>query len=120
MYKHLSSTAFITTLILASGALSASAQNIPVRNTNHTGPGHSTTNYTYIEGSSYVSPYVNNTGEWSRGKNPDSQCYHGNYGYNGQTSNYDHSSCVVVYDAKTYTRLLRGSSSMGGTQYYGQ
>ncbi len=83
--------------------------------------GQTLTGIQYIEGTSYRSKYAgNNEGEWSHGKDPDSPCYHGNYGYNGQTSNYDHSKCVVVYDAQTYTRLLRGSSSMGGTQYYGQ
>ncbi len=120
MFKHLISTACFAAITLASATLSASAQDIPDRNVKHSGPGHAATHYTYTEGSNYVSPYVNNTGEWSFGKNPDSQCYHGNYGYNGQTSSYDHASCVVVYDAQTYTRLLRGSSSMGGTQYYGQ
>lgn len=120
MNKYLISAICSAIITLASGVIPAQAQNIPARNTNHSGPGHADTNYSYIEGSSYVSPFVNNTGEWSYGKNPDSQCYHGNYGYNGQTSNYDHSECVVVYDAQTYTRLLRGSSSMGGTQYYGQ
>ncbi len=102
------------------GSAQATTTGIPARNSNHNGAGHAVTNYPYIEGGSYVSPFVNNTGEWSGGKNPDSQCYHGNYGYNGQTSNYDHSRCVVVYDAQTYVRLLRGSGAMGGTQYYGQ
>lgn len=109
-----------TALSLTLVATTASAQNIPARNSNHNGAGHAVTNYPYIEGTSYVSPYVNNTGEWSGGKNPDSQCYHGNYGYNGQTSNYDHATCVVVYDAQTYVRLLRGSSTRGGTMYFGQ
>ena len=105
-------------LTLTFGPGFASSQNIPARNSDHDGPGHQVTNYPYIEGSSYVSPYVNNTGEWSGGKNPDSQCYHGNYGYNGQTSNYDHATCVVVYDAQTYVRLLRGSGARGGTQSF--
>jgi len=96
-------------------------------NTRHTrartAVAHTTTavpKYEYIEGPRYRSPYAgNNAGEWSYGKDADSPCYHGNYGYNGQTSNYDPSKCVVVYDAKTYVRLLRGSSSMGGTQFFG-
>ncbi|PCH98859.1 MAG: hypothetical protein COB84_00870 [Rhodobacteraceae bacterium] len=108
-----------TLAVLAIGATAASAQNIPARNANHNGPGHQVTNYPYVEGGSYVSPYVNATGHYSGGKNPDSRCYHGNFGYNGQTSNYDHSSCVVVYDAQTYVRLLRGSSPRGGTSYWG-
>lgn len=115
--KHILSTAaFFVTIIIAS---TASAQNIPARNSDHTGAGHQVTNYPYIEGNSYVSPYAgNNAGEWSF-KDADSQCYHGNYGYNGQTSNYDHSNCVVVYDAQTYARLLKGSGAAGGTQYFG-
>ena len=141
MVKPLNFAVYTTALALTFGATAASAQNafngyqgnytnagsvqaattgIPARNSNHNGAGHAVTNYPYIEGTSYVSPYVNNTGEWNGGKNPDSQCYHGNYGYNGQTSNYDHSSCVVVYDAQTYVRLLRGSSTRGGTMYFGQ
>ncbi|MFK5996507.1 MAG: hypothetical protein QM492_00180 [Rhodobacterales bacterium] len=83
-------------------------------------PGSAITDYEYIEGPHYRSPYAgNNAGEWSYGKDADSPCYHGNYGYNGQTTNYDPSKCVVVYDAQTYVRLLRGSSSMGGTQFFG-
>jgi hypothetical protein len=96
-----------------------STTGTPARNAKHTGAGHARTGYQYIEGSTYTSPYENNTGEYS-GRNPDSRCYSGNYGYNGQTSNYDHSVCEVVYDAQTYVRLLRGSSAMGGTQYFGQ
>ena len=117
--KHLLSiAATIASVSLLVAASTASAQNIPARNSDHTGAGHQVTNYPYIEGSSYVSPYVNNTGEYSGGKKADSQCYHGNYGVNGQTSNYDHSSCVVVYDAQTYVRLLRGSSAAGGTMSF--
>ncbi len=118
MKNFLSIAAFAAVIATTSAA---SAQNIPARNSDHTGPGHQVTDYPYIEGGSYVSPYANgnNVGEWSRGKDADSQCYHGNYGYNGQTSNYDHSECVVVYDAQTYVRLLKGSGAAGGTQYFG-
>ncbi len=94
--------------------------NFYTQNSYPAGPGTAITDYEYIEGPRYRSPYAgNNAGEWSYGKDADSPCYHGNYGYNGQTSNYDHSKCVVVYDAQTYVRLLRGSSSMGGTQFFG-
>lgn len=118
MKNLLSTAACAAVMTLALGAVSASAQNIPARNSDHNGAGHQVTNYPYVEGSTYVSPYQIGANEWSGGKNPDSQCYHGNYGYRGQTSNYDHSSCVVVYDAQTYVRLLRGSSAMGGTQSF--
>ena len=119
MNNLLNTTACAAILTLAFGGTLASAQNIPARNSDHTGAGHAATTYQYIEGGSYVSPYAdNNAGDWSYGKDADSQCYHGNYGFNGQTSNFDHSTCVVVYDAQTYVRLLRGSSAMGGTQYF--
>ena len=115
--KSFLSIAALTTVIATTST--ASAQNIPARNSDHTGPGHQVTDYPYIEGNSYVAPYAgNNAGEWSF-KDAESQCYHGNYGYNGQTSNYDHSKCVVVYDAQTYARLLKGSGVAGGTQYFG-
>ena len=100
-------TASVASMTMILGASDALAQN-------------SFNGYEYIEGSHYTSPYAgNNVGEWSYGKDPDSRCYHGNYGFNGQTTNYDPSKCVVVYDAQTYVRLLRGSSSMGGTEYFG-
>ncbi len=107
MKNLLSVTASIVSATIVLGTGSALAQN-------------TFNGYQYIEGPRYRSPYAgNNAGEWSYGKDADSPCYHGNYGYNGQTTNYDPSKCVVVYDAQTYIRLLRGSSSMGGTQFFG-
>jgi len=83
--------------------------------------GQMITGIQYIESASYRSPYAdNNASEWSYVKDPDSLCYHRNCSYNGQASNYVHSKCVMVYEAQTYTRLLRGRSSMGCMQYYRQ